>query len=77
MHHVHEYDILVPYLIIYTDSDVFLVLNPKEKMGYFKKHWSADLHDDVLKCVEVEVCSCPLSSSLELITVSSKSGGYN
>ena len=25
-------------------------------MGYFKKHWPADLHDDVLKCVEEEVC---------------------
>jgi hypothetical protein len=26
-------------------------------MGYFKKHWSADLYEDVLKCVEEEVCS--------------------
>ena len=25
------------------------------KMGYFKKHWSADLYEDVLKCVEEEV----------------------
>ena len=34
-----------------------LVLNPNEKMGYFKKHWPAYLHDDVLKCVKGEVHS--------------------
>jgi hypothetical protein len=31
---------------------MFLVLNPKEKLGYFKKHWSSDLQEDVVKCVE-------------------------
>ena len=31
---------------------MFLVLNLKEKMGYFKKHWSADLQEDIAKCVE-------------------------
>ncbi len=36
-------------------TNIFLVLNPKEKMGYFKKHWPTDLHEDVLKCVEEEV----------------------
>jgi len=41
-------------------TNIFLVLNPKEKMGYFKKHWSTDLHEDVLKCVEEEVHSSPL-----------------
>ena len=36
-------------------ADISLVLNPKEKMGYFKKHWSAELQEEVLKCVEEEV----------------------
>jgi hypothetical protein len=31
---------------------MLLVLNPKEKMRYFKKHWSADLQEEVMKCVE-------------------------
>ena len=30
----------------------FLVLNLKEKMMYFKKHWSSELQDKVVKCVE-------------------------
>ena len=43
-------------------SDISLVFNPKEKMGYFKKHWSAELQEEVLKCVEEEVNpSSPLS----------------
>lgn len=29
-----------------------LVLNPKEKMSYFKKHWSMELQGEVIKCVE-------------------------
>ena len=28
------------------------VLNPKEKMNYFKKHWSKELQGQVVKCVE-------------------------
>jgi hypothetical protein len=36
---------------------VSLVLDPKEKMGYFKKHWSTDLQDDVDKCAEAVVWS--------------------
>jgi hypothetical protein len=28
------------------------VLNPKEKMKYFKKHWSKELQGQVIKCVE-------------------------
>ena len=31
---------------------LILVLNPREKMAYFKSQWSADLQDDVVKCVE-------------------------
>jgi hypothetical protein len=31
---------------------LFVVLNPKEKMGYFKRHWPANLQEDVTKCVE-------------------------
>ena len=36
-------------------TNILLVLNPKEKMSYFKKNWPSDLHEDVLKCVEEEV----------------------
>jgi hypothetical protein len=46
-------------------------------MGYFKKHWSTKLQEEVLKCVEEEVY---LSSHLpfwELSTFSSKNGGYD
>jgi hypothetical protein len=40
---------------------MFLVLNPKEKLGYFKKHWSRELQEDVVKCVEEVVwASSPL-----------------
>jgi hypothetical protein len=33
-------------------AEILLVLDPREKMGYFKKHWSEDLQDDVKSCVE-------------------------
>jgi hypothetical protein len=36
-------------------TNILLVLNPKEKMSYFKKNWPFDLHEDILKCVEKEV----------------------
>jgi hypothetical protein len=39
------------------NTDVFPVLNPKEKMGYFKKHWSVALQEGVTKCVEEVVCA--------------------
>jgi hypothetical protein len=43
---------------------MFLVLNPKEKLGYFKKHWSLDLQEDVVKCIEEVVwVSLPLPIS--------------
>jgi hypothetical protein len=29
-----------------------LVLNPKDKLSHFKRHWPQDLMKDVLKCVE-------------------------
>jgi hypothetical protein len=51
-----------PSSYIQNIIDVFLVLNPKEKMGYFKKHWSVNLQEDVIKCVEEVVCA---SFSLE------------
>jgi hypothetical protein len=51
--------VVIPYysacVLGVTDSDVHLVLNPKEKMGYFKKHWPVDVQDEVRKCVEEEV----------------------
>jgi len=35
------------------------VLNPREKMAHFQKHWSADLQEDVRECVQKAVCgSC-------------------
>jgi hypothetical protein len=44
-----------------------LVLDPREKLGYFKKHWSAQLQLDVKKCVEevvrllqISLMLCPL-----------------
>ncbi|KAI0261694.1 hypothetical protein BGY98DRAFT_940614, partial [Russula aff. rugulosa BPL654] len=40
-----------------TESPAYImsmILNPNEKMGYFKKHLPANLHEDVLKCVEDE-----------------------
>ena len=49
--------------------DMFLVLNPKEKLGYFKKHWSSDLQEDVVKCIKevVWVSSSLLISGTNLI----------
>jgi hypothetical protein len=38
------------------DVNTIIVLNPKEKMRYFKKHWSPELQDDVIECVEEVVC---------------------
>jgi hypothetical protein len=48
---------------------ISLVLNPKEKMAYLKKHWSAELQEEVLKCVEEEVypTSCPPFQELILV----------
>ena len=46
-----------------------LVLNPKEKLGYFKKHWSLELQEEVLECVEEEVYLSSLILFRELITL--------
>ncbi|KAF8815623.1 hypothetical protein BYT27DRAFT_7297093, partial [Phlegmacium glaucopus] len=38
-----------------TDSPAYImamILNPKEKMSYFKKHWLTELQGDVMRCVE-------------------------
>lgn len=44
---------------------MFLVLNPKEKVGYFKRHWSVDLQEAVMKCVEEVVCGLRLGFSVD------------
>ena len=41
----------IPHLILHI-TDTHVVLNPREKMGYFKKHWSVDLQEEVMTCVE-------------------------
>jgi hypothetical protein len=46
-------------------------------MSYFKKHWSAQLQEEVWKCIEEEVCSKALILFQKLIIHSSKSGGYD
>ena len=45
-------------------------------MGYFKKHWSADLQEDVAKCVEEVVWASPVFPVLLLIEFSLRSDGY-
>jgi len=47
-----------------TESPAYImsmILNPKEKMDYFKKHWSVDLQEDVVKCAEEVVWASPPS----------------
>jgi hypothetical protein len=34
------------------DTNTIIVLNPSEKMAYFKKHWPADIQEDVMGCAE-------------------------
>ena len=41
----------IPHLILHI-TDTHVVLNPREKMGYFKKHWSVDLQGEVMTCAE-------------------------
>jgi hAT family C-terminal dimerisation region len=45
------------------DINTIPVLNPKEKMTYFKKHWSPELQDDVVACLEEVVRHASLSFS--------------
>jgi hypothetical protein len=47
---------IITFALTQKIIDVFLVLNPKEKMSYFKKHWSVNLQEAVVKCVEEVVC---------------------
>ncbi|KAG6874678.1 hypothetical protein C0993_012652, partial [Termitomyces sp. T159_Od127] len=38
-----------------TNSPAYImtmILDPREKMSYFKKHWPKDLQTDVLKCIK-------------------------
>jgi hypothetical protein len=58
-------------------ANISLVLNPKEKMAYFKKHWSAELQEEVLKYIEDKACQSFHLLFQELIAFSSKNGGYN
>ena len=44
------------------------VLDPMGKMAYFKKHWSADLCDEVLTCIKAVVQKITfLNNGLHLI----------
>lgn len=45
-------------------------------MGYFKKHWPAELQEEVRTCIEEEVHPSSLLLFQELIAPSSKNGGY-
>lgn len=59
-------------------SNVYIVLNPEEKMSHFKKHWPKELQDDVLKCLK-EVVSLILTiiAIISVSKYSSRSGIYN
>ena len=46
---------LLSCILDVTHTGILLVLNPKEKMGYFKKHWPIDLQEEVRKCIEEKV----------------------
>ena len=56
---------------------MLLVLNPQQKLGYFKKHWSADLQGDVVECAEVVVWASSRLLIHRLIHISSESDGYH
>jgi len=59
-------------------SKVHLVLNPKEKMLHFKKHWFKELQGDVLKCLEEVVYLILIIIVIILVTTySSRSSIYN
>jgi len=66
------------WILAYTlnITDTYLVLNPKEKMRYFKKHRPVDLQEDVTKCAEEVVGSSSPLLVLELIHLSLKSSGH-
>ena len=74
LHHGNEY---VPSFYINNASKVHPVLNPKEKMAYFKKNWSKELQGDVLKCVEEVVCQIFLLSIARITCYSSRRGIFN
>ena len=77
IHPVNEYEFLsgIVYQQCYWYTSV-LVLNPKEKMGYFKKHWPAELQEEVRTCIEEEVHPSSLLLFQDLIAPSSKNSGY-
>jgi hypothetical protein len=59
-------------------SNVHVVLNPKEKMSHFKKHWSEELQDDVLTCLKEVVRLLHTIAVIVSVTSSSLRGGiYN
>ena len=59
---------------------VFSVLNPSGKLAYFKKHWSADLQEDIVRCAEEVVSAHTTFLSSEELTLdvncSLKKDGY-
>ena len=42
----------IPAVAFLLNPNKCTVLNPKEKMVHFKKHWSEDLQQEVLDCAE-------------------------
>ena len=54
-------------LCLSTENSIHAVLNPKEKMAHFKKHWSEDLQQEVLDCAEEVVCGHSFSSSKSVV----------
>jgi hypothetical protein len=42
----------VPFPKEPSSIDAFPVLDPSKKMMYFRRHWSADLQEDVVSCAE-------------------------
>ena len=55
---------------------VHAVLNPKEKMAHFKKHWSEDLQQEVLDCAEEVVCAHGVSSSKSVVLKIAVANGH-
>ena len=75
--YVNGYELLPSLGHSLTDGHASIALNPKEKLEYFKKHWSVDLQEAVATCVEDVVCANYLLPILELIQFRSRSSGYH
>jgi hypothetical protein len=71
------------YLALFVEKLLtwLLVLNPKEKMAYFKRHWSTELQEDVRQCVVEVVCDfqnipAAISHSYWLLSLSLRNNIY-